>query len=394
MNILSIETSCDETGVSLVSCNLTDDKYSFDVRSDNLLSQAKLHAEYGGVFPSLAKREHAKAIVPLIIKTLKEAGVALEVKEANIGPQERSSRLERAKGFLDREPEVAAELEQLEDVDTSTIDAIAITVGPGLAPALWVGVNTARALSELWKKPLIPVNHMHGHLFSALFPTSKMFETPALGLLVSGGHTEILKLNEDLSIEILGATRDDAIGEGFDKAARLLGLGYPGGALISKEAREHRIEHPDHTSKLLPRPMEQDDSLDVSYSGLKTALLYHIRDNPIENKVDSQLLAREFEDAALDVILSKVRKALQSDEYRSLTVGGGVIANIELRKRLELLSRDFSVPLYLPEQKLTTDNSLMIAVAAFVSIKNEKLRTLSAEHVEANANLGSDQFIK
>src|SRR5690606_33591632 len=248
MNMLSIETSCDETGISLVNCSLEDDTYVFNVRSNNLLSQARLHAEYGGVFPSLAKREHAKAIVPLIEKTLLEAGL-------DRSEERNSKNLEKAREFLDREEETARELEKLASFDVESIEAVAVTVGPGLAPALWVGVNTARALATLWEKPLIPVNHMHGHLFSSLFPHSEMFKTPALGLLISGGHTELLELTSDLSIEMLGSTRDDAIGEAFDKAARLLELGYPGGALISKEAAKHREKFPNHASKLFPRPM-------------------------------------------------------------------------------------------------------------------------------------------
>lgn len=393
MNILSIETSCDETGVSLVNCSLVRDTYSFEIKADNLLSQAKLHAEYGGVFPSLAKREHAKAIIPLIAKTLSEAKI---LRHKNIMSEEAASRLKAAQSFLEREPETAEELEKLINFDVSDIDAIAVTVGPGLAPALWVGVNTARALATLWQKPIIPVNHMHGHIFSALFPQSKMYELPALALLVSGGHTEILQLDENLDLKLLGGTRDDAIGEAFDKAARVLDLGYPGGPLISALAKTARENTPTNSMQkpFLPRPMMTDGSLDVSYSGLKTALLYHVRDNPIEDEKARADLAREFEDAALDVIIAKVKKALETNEFRSLVVGGGVIANTELRRRLELLAKEFSLPLYLPEQKLTTDNSLMIAVAAFVTLENGKVALRNdPEKIAAQANMGSNEFL-
>jgi N6-L-threonylcarbamoyladenine synthase len=387
MNILSIETSCDETSVSVVKCSRLNSEYSFEVLGNNLLSQANMHAEFGGVFPSLAKREHAKAIVPLIEKTLNDAGI--QKTEA------RAITLEDARLFLEREPTTAAELERLTSYDTSTIDAIAVTVGPGLAPALWVGVNSARALGTLWNKPLIPVNHMHGHIFSSLFPYSRMFSFPTLALLVSGGHTEILRLNEDFSIEILGRTRDDAIGEAFDKAARLLGLGYPGGALISLEAKKHRDKKPDHVSKLFPRPMANDDTLDVSYSGLKTSLLYYLRDNPIQNDGERTLIAREFEDAALDVILNKTEKALETDEYASLAVGGGVIANAELRRRLSLLAREHNVELRIPEMNITTDNSLMIAVAGFVAVENQKaVAKEQAATLRANANMRSNEFYR
>ncbi|MEX0933252.1 MAG: tRNA (adenosine(37)-N6)-threonylcarbamoyltransferase complex transferase subunit TsaD [Candidatus Paceibacterota bacterium] len=385
MNILSIETSCDETGVSLVKCSYNKNRYHFEVLGNNLISQADLHATFGGVFPSLAKREHAKAIIPLIEKTLRDGGV----REA---AHERKN-LDSAKDFLEREPETKEALERLTTFDTNTIDAIAVTVGPGLSPALWVGVNTARALSTLWNKPLIPTNHMHGHIFSSLFPSSRMFDFPALALLVSGGHTELLAIKEDLSIEILGATRDDAIGEAFDKAARLLGLGYPGGALISKEAEKHRDAYPTHTSTLFPRPMIKDDSFDVSYSGLKTALLYHLRDNPIQDASNLSELSREFEDAALDVIVSKTEKALKTGLFASLTIGGGVIANTELRKRLIHVTDSLAVPLYIPEMGLTTDNSLMIAIAAFVSIQNKKMRVRTElKDIEVRANMSSSLF--
>lgn len=388
MNILSIETSCDETGVSLVSCKLEKDNYSFEVRADNLLSQVELHAEYGGVFPSLAKREHAKAIIPLIEKTLTEAGFSAHNNDPHLGKTEL---LTKAKQFLEREPETATELRRLQNYDVSGIDAIAVTVGPGLAPALWVGVNTARALSVLWEKPLIPVNHMHGHIFSSLFPNNSMYELPVLAVLVSGGHTEILSLDENLDLQLLGATRDDAIGEAFDKAARLLDLGYPGGPIISKLASSARDDSIESEAKL-PRPMISDNTCDMSYSGLKTALLYHLRESPIKNEEDKKAIAREFEDAALDVIVAKIKRAFETDNFRSLVIGGGVIANIELRRRLKLLSDELSLPLYLPEKSLTTDNSLMIAVAGFVALKNSKIEMLQTEDLVANANLESTTY--
>lgn len=385
MNILSIETSCDETSVSLVKCDREDTVYRFDVLGNNLLSQANMHAEFGGVFPSLAKREHAKAIVPLIEKTLADGGIKKTKKN--------TKSLKEARLFLDREPSTASDLEKLTYFDTSKIDAIAVTAGPGLAPALWVGVNTARALATLWSKPLLAVNHMHGHIFSSLFPQSKMFSFPTVVLLVSGGHTEILKLDVDFSIKLLGSTRDDAIGEAFDKVARLLELGYPGGALISKEAKKHREKFPEHTSNLFPRPMMSDDSLDVSYSGLKTAVLYYLRDNPIQDNDAREHIAREFEDAALDVMLHKTKRALETEEFKSLAVGGGVIANTELRHRLASLSLTHQVKLHIPKMSVTTDNSLMIAVAGFVGLENRKIGAINdISKLSANANMQSDEF--
>lgn len=385
MNILSIETSCDETGISLVKCSEEKGEYRFKVLGNNLVSQADLHASFGGVFPSLAKREHAKAIIPLIEKTLKDAGVE--------NSRDEQKNLDSAKVFLEREPETREALERLTSYKTESIDAIAVTIGPGLAPALWVGVNTARALSRLWDKPLIPTNHMHGHIFSSLFPASGMFNLPALALLVSGGHTELLKIEPGLLIEILGSTRDDAIGEAFDKAARLLGLGYPGGALVSKEAKKHREKYHAHESRLFPRPMMKDDTFDVSYSGLKTAVLYYLRDNPIQSTDELSLIAREFEDAALDVVVHKTEKALKTGSFASVAIGGGVIANTELRKRLAHLTDSLTIPLHIPEMDLTTDNSLMIAVAAFVANQHSKTDTRTElEQIEVQANMSSAHF--
>lgn len=383
MRILSIETSCDETGISIVDCNLENKRYKFNVLANNLLSQVKLHAEYGGVFPSLAKREHTKAMIPLLAKTLRE----VELGENS----DHSSQLEEAQKYLDREPEISNRLKEILTFNSETIDAVAVTVGPGLAPSLWVGVNSAKALAALWSKPIIPVNHMHGHLFSGLFPQGKPYEAPTLSLLVSGGHTEILKINDELSMQTLGGTRDDAIGEAFDKAARLLELGYPGGPEISKLASLHREKFPEYKSELLPRPMINDESLDVSYSGLKTALLYQLENKKYTSPYKEQI-SREFEDAALDVIVTKVERALESDSYRSLVAGGGVIANKVLQRRLQNLSEKFSIPLHIPEPELTTDNALMIAVASYVLHKNKKTPAIEAEKVSAQANLPADEF--
>ncbi|MDZ7726025.1 MAG: tRNA (adenosine(37)-N6)-threonylcarbamoyltransferase complex transferase subunit TsaD [Candidatus Campbellbacteria bacterium] len=384
MRILSIETSCDETGVSIVDCDLENEEYKFEALANNLLSQVKLHAEYGGVFPSLAKREHTKAMIPLLIKTLREAKLGEN--------SDHSSRLKEAQKYLDREPEISDRLKEISAFNAETIDAVSVTVGPGLAPALWVGVNSAKALATLWDKPIIPVNHMHGHIFSGLFPQSEPYEAPTLSLLVSGGHTEILKIDEDLSMYTLGSTRDDAIGEAFDKAARLLELGYPGGPEISKLASLHREKFPEYKSELFPRPMKSDESLDVSYSGLKTALLYQLENNKEDRPLDKEQISREFEDAALDVIVAKVERALEDDAYRSLVAGGGVIANKELQRRLQDLSEKFSIPLHIPKPELTTDNALMIAVASYVLFKNKKISAIETEKISAQANLSANEF--
>lgn len=383
MNILAIETSCDETGVALVSCSHKGEEVTFETQANALLSQTKTHAEFGGVFPSVAKREHTKALIPLIGRVLKETNTPTDATVDHIT-------LVQAKKLLEREPRMHKGLEDLARYDVAHLDAIAVTVGPGLAPALWVGVNTARALSVLWNKPVIPVNHMHGHLYSAVYPSGALFEHPALALLVSGGHTEFLILHEDLSIEMVGSTRDDAIGEAFDKAARIIDLGYPGGpeiARLAQTAREKELVSP----VSLPRPMIDDGSLDVSYSGLKTALLYHTRNYPIQNERERAALAREFENAALDTVVAKTRRALELYPSSSLVIGGGVIANSELRRRLRECAQEYDIPIHLPIADTTTDNALMIAVAAYIDTTYTKIPLRhNVEHIAAIANLSSE----
>ncbi|MEI7480169.1 MAG: hypothetical protein WCJ59_00915, partial [bacterium] len=253
MRILGIETSCDETAVSLIEATGELPKPTFKVLGDSLYSQIAIHAQYGGVFPMMAKRHHALNIVQLLVKTLQEAG---EYHEATISlDAELEAKIVK---LLEREDDLGKDILNLaKKIQAPKIDAIAVTFGPGLEPALWVGVNFARALSLLWNIPIIPTNHMQGHIYSVLLSTTGEMQPinfPIVSLLISGGHTELVKLIDWTKAEVIGRTRDDAVGEAFDKVARILGLPYPGGPEISKLADQHRAESTNEDKWKLPRP--------------------------------------------------------------------------------------------------------------------------------------------
>jgi N6-L-threonylcarbamoyladenine synthase len=289
------------------------------------------------------------------------------------------------------------------------VDAIAVTVGPGLEPALWVGITFAEELAKKLKVPVIPVNHMEGHIFSIFPSKSKTFKVdikakifPMLSLLISGGHTEIVLAKEFGKYKIIGATRDDAAGEAFDKVARMLGLPYPGGPAISKLAKDERrrvasgslaqtdgasreIFHQKNISAdrsntssesgsvILPRPMIHSKDFDFSFSGLKTAVLYHIRDHgPLTEKMKLEI-AKEFEDAVTDVLVSKTLKAVEKYKAKTLIVGGGVSANTYLQKVLKkkLKALDPKITIHFPTKSLSTDNALMIAIAGYFQSKKK-----------------------
>ena len=269
MRVLAIETSCDETAISIVE---TEDEKTLKVLGNKVLSQIDIHKEYGGVFPMLAKREHARAIVPLLLTVLEEAGMRKKTSRHVIEHPLRDEFQE----IMEREPDMyAAFINDLPSVNTPAIDAILVTSGPGLEPALWVGINFAKALSMIWKKPIIPVNHMEGHMISSMLTEKDgileipQVQFPVLGLLVSGGHTELVLMKDWGIYEIIGETKDDAAGEAFDKVARILSLPYPGGPEISKLAEKGAAG-----VYQLPRPMLHSKDFDFSFSGLKTAVLY------------------------------------------------------------------------------------------------------------------------
>lgn len=365
MRILSIETSCDETGVAIVDAGDEGTGVNFRVLANRTLSQVALHKEYGGVFPTLAKREHSRTLVPLFVRTLKDAGLYKTTSRHVIEHPLR----EEFQQILEREPELySAFISEIPHIDPPSIDAIAVTVGPGLEPALWVGINFAKALSMIWKIPVIPANHMEGHVLSSLPSNHKdemslpAVEFPAVALLISGGHTELVLMRDWLSYEILGETRDDAVGEAFDKVARILGLPYPGGPEISRIA-----QHGTPGVYPLPRPMLRSDDLSFSFAGLKTAVLYLVRSLGELDDSHKANIAREFEEAAIDVLLSKSVRAIEMYDARTLIIGGGVSANDRLRDRFrkEVARVLPSVLLFIPDRELSTDNALMIAIAGY-----------------------------
>jgi N6-L-threonylcarbamoyladenine synthase len=378
MKILAIETSCDETAVCIIEAsgdmNLD---FKFEVLGNALYSQVSIHAPYGGVFPNLAKREHAKNLIPLLTQSLEQANLLLPM------PQGLTSRFNLAvqknvAEMLVREPEL---LEQLTDFlakyEKPDIDAIAVTYGPGLEPALWVGVNLARALSMIWQIPLVAVNHMEGHIMMSAMQDGALtdFQFPLLSLLISGGHTELVLSREWMQYEVIGSTRDDAVGEAFDKVARILGLPYPGGPEISRLAADARRENSEPEIAFTP-PMLHSKDFDFSFSGIKTEVRKFVEAQKQEGNLDEQTkreIARAFEDAVTQVLVHKTLKAVEEYGCATVIVGGGVSANSFIRQRLcETLCKDPAFTRVLvPPIDLATDNALMIALAGyFHAIKN------------------------
>lgn len=367
MRILSIESSCDESALAVTEQDVTQGAFApITVLANNVLSQIDIHREYGGVFPAVAKREHAKALTPLLIKTLSDAGMHLE-KPTPIDPTLK----DEITLLLQREPELLEHmLALMPTVAKPDIDAIALTVGPGLEPALWVGINFAKALSLLWNIPVLPVNHMEGHLLAAIVSghieengkhvlVLDQVNYPALGLLVSGGHTELILMQEPGVYRLLGETRDDAVGEAFDKVARLLGLPYPGGPEISKLAN---LGTPGAYS--LPRPMISSGDYDFSFAGIKTAVRYLLQAMPEITEEIRNDVARDFEDSCVEVLTKKTLAAAKEFGAQTAIIGGGVSANQKLRATLTEKLAHIGVPLLLPDRGLSTDNALMIALAA------------------------------
>ena len=338
MRILGLETSCDETSVAIIESS---DNRSFVIEKSLIASQATKHAEYGGVIPEVAARCHVEVIFPL----LEAAGVSR---------------------------------------DGSGIDFIAVAAGPGLVPALRIGVEAAKALSFAWQKPLIAVNHMEGHLASVFLPSVKepgatqiLPELPAICLLVSGGHTELLLMKDFCEYELLGKTRDDAAGEAFDKVAKLLGLQYPGGPEISRRALSGN-----RTAVNFPRPMLDSHDFDFSFSGLKTAVAVYLKANPIKNDGDINNVCASFEQAAIDVLVEKTRRAVEKFQPKSVIVSGGVSANTFLRQEMK---NKLSLPVVFPFIEFTGDNAAMIAAAAaWRAARHESVDPL---RVEADPNL-------
>ena len=310
--MLSIETSCDETAIAVVR----KDGERFVVEKDLVASQIKEHAKYGGVVPEVAARMHMEALFPM----LEESGV----------PR-----------------------------DGSGIDGVAVTAGPGLVVALRVGVETAKALSVFWQKPLVAVNHLEGHILSAWLGTHSP-SLPLLALLVSGGHTEFILVPEIGTYRVIGQTRDDAAGEAFDKVAKLLELGYPGGPAVSKIAAQGSDD-----AIAFPRPMLDQENLDVSFSGLKTAVLKEVRSGS-HRPMD---VAASFEAAVVDTLIEKMRRAVEQTRPASLALVGGVSANRRLRARFQTLAHEHNLVAHIPDVHYCTDNAVMIAVAGAFALE-------------------------
>lgn len=372
MILLAIETSCDETAISLVK-RVRGKEVRFEMLSHKILSQIDLHAQYGGVFPALAKREHTKAITQLIAEALHEAELLVERTNTYHIPNSERKKLET---LLEREPEMFQAMKVLfEGIQKPAIDAIAVTQGPGLEPALWVGINAALALRTVWDIPIYPVNHMEGHILAGLLSvTDSIYEVssvdlPACALLISGGHTELVHVPKLRSYKVIGKTKDDAVGEAFDKAARMLNLPYPGGPEISRLAEIARKEGIIVDEDLrLPRPMLHSGDLNFSFSGLKTAVLTRVKKRETLDEKMIKMLALEFENAVTDVLVTKVKQAMYETRAQTLIVGGGVSANTHIRFALKHLAENEGFTLYIPNRNLSTDNGLMIAATGLLHL--------------------------
>lgn len=374
MKILSIETSCDETAIALVEVEISDSSITAHAIASELFSQIDIHKEFGGVFPIVAKREHAVHLPILLEKILKNVchpGFIPGSSNANneIPGQARDDKWSEIEKILEREHGLFETTKTLlETYNAPDIDMIAVTQGPGLEPALWVGISFARALSLYWNIPLVGTNHMKGHIFSVLL-NQKNIQFPSLALLISGGHTELVEMNSVSDFTIIGKTKDDAVGESYDKVARMIGLEYPGGPKIAELASQARQSGLGSGPIVLPRPMLHSPDFDFSFSGLKTAVLYKTREFEHLDETTKMHIAHEFEQSVSDVIIHKLKKALSQKQYQSLIISGGVIANRYLREQIERFAQSKDIPLLLPQISDSTDNAQMIAVAGAIESK-------------------------
>ena len=384
MRILAIETSCDETGIALLEASGGLKNPKFEVVKSLVSSQIKIHRPFGGVVPNLAKREHLKNL-PILFERIRK--------------QESGS---KNKNILIPDSQFMLQ-----------IDFITVTVGPGLEPALWTGIEFAKKLAKECKKPLIGANHLEGHLYSFLLPQQRQKKAvisnfqfsiskkapaiphtrypiphifPAVALIVSGGHTVLLRMKSFSKWKRLGETRDDAAGEAFDKVARMLDLPYPGGPEIEKMAKKGNP-----AAIAFPRPMINDKSYDFSFSGLKTSVLYYVRENfatkenetgdsryPIPDTRKSDISA-SFQQAAIDVLVKKTMRAAETYGAKSVILCGGVAANKALRRDMRQGARGKGLKFLVPEFKYNLDNAAMIGVAGYMAYLRKKKRPLKAD---------------
>lgn len=373
--LLAIETSCDETAAAIVK----KDNGGIRVLSNVVSSQIALHAPFGGVVPNLAAREHTKNIVPVIESALQEARASVD-----------------------------------------DIEAIAVTAGPGLAPALQIGIAAAKSLTYLWSKPLLPIHHIEGHIYANFIETDDRSSVsinqqepnnqttkqqdnqifPLLALVVSGGHTELVLMRDHFVYDILGETEDDAVGEAFDKVAKMLGLPYPGGPEIAKRASlfwNDKLQITNYKLKFsFPRPLLDSRDYRFSFSGLKTAVLYFLKKHEDTKKDEAFINAvcYEFQEAALDVLIGKTHRAIEEYQPRTVIIAGGVSANTELRRRMsDLITQSFPKTRFLmPPFEYSLDNAAMIGAAAcfrweHMSSKEKKEALALWQTLRANPNL-------
>lgn len=344
MYILAIETSCDETAASVALGK--DNKLK--IISNVVASQINIHKKYGGVIPEIAAREHVLKIIPVVDEALKKAGISK--KDA-----------------------------------PKKLSAIAVTIGPGLITSLMVGVETAKSLAYAWRLPLIAVNHIEGHIYSNFIEQEKI-KFPCLILTVSGGHTQLVLLKSHLQFKTIGETRDDAAGEAFDKAAQLLGLGYPGGPLISKQAEKYRSNNQQLSTINLPRPMIDSKNYEFSFSGLKTALLYQVqKDKNYKKRIGEY--AFEFQEAVTDVLVTKTIRAATEFKVKTVMLAGGVAANKKLREKLKTEVEKLGLNFSMSKMEYTTDNAAMIASAGYFKLKAKKTTPWQKLKVDPNLEL-------
>jgi N6-L-threonylcarbamoyladenine synthase len=348
LRVLAIETSCDETGLALLEAQGGLRAPRFRVEQNLVASQIKIHRPFGGVVPNLAKREHLKNLPILYKKMFGATGSPSEVKL------------------------------------WKTIDLITVTVGPGLEPALWTGIEFAKVLAREHKKPLVGANHLEGHLYSFLLPSrsSKAYLStllpknlfPAVALIVSGGHTILLSMESFSKWSRLGETRDDAAGEAYDKVARLLDLPYPGGPEVEKLAARGNS-----FAVTFPRPMLDQKNYDFSFSGLKTSVLYYLRDRKAARKPARAMdVAAGFEQAVVDVLVGKTRRAAEACSAESIILCGGVAANKHLRKALERTSGLIGAQFFVPDFRYNLDNAAMIGAAGAMAYWRKKKYPIKA----------------
>lgn len=334
MKILGIESSCDESAIALLDIK----KGKIKIEKNIISSQINIHKKYGGIVPEVAARHHVENFFPIL-------------KQSKI--------------------------------DFQKIDSIAVTYGPGLITSLMIGVELAKTLSFIYQKPLIPINHLEAHIYSNWLSHLNLFNKktfPALAVVISGGHTNIFLMEDYGKYKLIGNTVDDAVGEAYDKVAKILNLGYPGGSIISKKAASHKGED----NLKFPRPMMNTKDLNMSFSGLKTAVLYKAREEKKWNEQKINEYCFSFQQAVIDVLNHKIIKAAEKYKVKNILLGGGVSANNELRLALKAKVDKLGIKTYFPELKHTGDNAAMIAMAGYF---NQDKAQKNNFNLMADANL-------